>query len=165
MWRELYGLMARIVELTCTFDCSPDEAWERVQKLALLHHIAWPMIRFRPSGAPFPKPWESGEYKAWMFLLGIIPLGWPAIVISKPAPFGTTPYVRDNGYSPFIQTWDHWIMIEPSSDGKGTRYTDKVKVDAGFLTPIVAVFARVFYGHRQGRWRSLAKSRFVGLAA
>ncbi|MEL7187923.1 MAG: hypothetical protein AAGK17_00105 [Pseudomonadota bacterium] len=157
-------MTARIVQLTCTLDCTPDNAWEHVQTSALLHHITQPLIRFRPQGQPFPAIWEPGEYRAWMFLFGFIPLGWQAIAISKPKSDGKARFVRDNGYSPLIKTWDHWIMIEPSADGEKTRYTDKVTIDAGVLTPVVALFARIFYGHRQKRWRSLARSRFAALA-
>ena len=99
-----------------------------------------------------------------MFLFGFIPLGWQAIVISLPEPRGNTRFVRDNGHSPLIRRWDHWITIEPSEDGKRTRYTDTVEVEAGLLTPVIAAFARVFYAHRQRRWRALARTGFSALA-
>jgi len=34
---------------------------------------------------------------------------------------------------------------------------------AGMLTPLVAGFARLFYAHRQKRWRALAKNGFHAL--
>jgi hypothetical protein len=55
--------------------------------------------------------------------------------------------------------WDHWIAIEP--ERRGTRYTDTVHIDAGLLTPLIVAFARIFYRHRQRRWRRLAKSGFA----
>jgi hypothetical protein len=36
------------------------------------------------------------------------------------------------------------------------RYSDEIEIDAGLLTPLVWLFARVFYGHRQRRWQKVA---------
>jgi hypothetical protein len=134
-----------------------------VQTSALLHHIAAPLIRFTPKGGtPFPAIWEPGEYRAWMWLFGVIPVGWQAVVISEPAPDGTTRFIRDNGYGPLIRRWDHRIAITPGEGGT-TRYIDRVDIDAGVLTPLIAGFARLFYAHRQRRWRALARSGFAAL--
>lgn len=156
--------MARTVELDTTLDCSPDEAWARVKTAALLLHIAAPLIRFSPfKGQSFPSDWQPGEYRAWMYLFGVIPLGWQAIVISLPAPEGTKRFVRDNGYGPLIRRWDHWIEIAPAEGGRRTSYTDRVTIEAGLLTPLITLFARLFYSHRQRRWRALAANQFAQL--
>jgi hypothetical protein len=150
------------VELATHLDCTPDEAWEQVQNSALVQHVAAPLIRFTPRGEPFPAHWQPREYRAWMWLYGVIPLGWQAVVISYPAAEGTTRYLRDNGYSPSIRRWDHRIAISPQAEG-GTLYVDRVEIEAGLLTPLIAAFARVFYDHRQRRWRALARDRFAAL--
>ena len=155
--------MTRMVERTCTLECSADDAWERVGTSALLHHITSPLIRFAPKGGPFPKRWREGEYRAIMWLFGLLPIGWQAIVISFPAPKDGTRFVRDNGYGPLIQRWDHWIEITPGDHPSQTRYTDRVAVEAGLLTPIIAGFAQAFYRHRQKRWQALAKTGFAAL--
>jgi len=150
------------VELTTQLDCSPDEAFSRVRHSALLEHVAAPLIRFVPGGKPFPETWKPGEYRAWMFLFGVIPLGWQAILISFPEPRGEIRFIRDDGYSPLIRRWDHWIEIAPGPAGT-TRYTDRITIEAGWLTPLIAAFARVFYAHRQRRWRALARTGFAAL--
>ena len=151
------------VALATTLACTPDEAWSRVQTSALLLHVAAPLIRFTPKGGTrFPATWAPGEYRAWMWLFGIIPAGWQAVVISEPAPQGETRFIRDNGYGPLIRRWDHWIAISPGANGT-TRYSDRVEIEAGLLTPLIAGFARVFYAHRQRRWRKLAESGFSAL--
>ena len=155
--------MAVTVELSTTLACTPDEAWERVQTSALLMHVAGPLIRFTPQGGtPFPAIWAPGEYRAWMWLFGFLPIGWQAVVISEPAPDGETRFIRDNGYGPLIRQWDHWIAIAPGEGGT-THYTDRVAIEAGLLTPLSAAFARVFYAHRQRRWRELARTGFAAL--
>ncbi|MEM6266176.1 MAG: hypothetical protein AAF707_01525 [Pseudomonadota bacterium] len=157
--------MPRLVELTSHLECHPDEAWRQVQTSALLQHVTHPLIRFVPRGGDFPAIWQPGEYRAWMFLFGLVPLGWQAVVISHPAPDGNRRYVRDDGYSPLIKSWDHWVIIEPDERADHTRYTDRVLIDAGVLTPLIALFARIFYAHRQRRWRALAKTGFAALGA
>jgi len=155
--------MPATVELSTTLACTPDEAWTRVRTSVLLLHVAAPLIRFTPKGdARFPEVWQPGEYRAWMWLFGLIPIGWQAVVISEPEPQGDARFIRDNGFSPLIRRWDHWITIAPGEGGT-TRYTDRVDVEAGPLTPLIAAFARVFYAHRQSRWRALANSGFAAL--
>ena len=155
--------MVVTVTLSTRLACTADEAWERVHTSALLMHVAAPLIRFTPKGrAAFPAIWQPGEYRAWMWLFGLIPIGWQAIVISEPPPEGATRFVRDNGYGPLIRRWDHWIAITPLDDG-ATHYVDRVDIDAGLLTPLIERFARVFYAHRQRRWRELARTGFAAL--
>jgi hypothetical protein len=152
------------VQLSTRLDCSPDEAWARVHTSALLLHVAAPLIRFTPKGdARFPATSVPGEYRAWMWLFGFIPVGWQAVVISESAPQGDARFIRDNGYGPLIQRWDHWITIAPGENGT-THYTDRVEISAGLLTPLIAGFARVFYAHRQRRWRRLAQTGFAALS-
>ncbi|AUX70782.1 hypothetical protein CHX26_03060 [Porphyrobacter sp. HT-58-2] len=149
--------------MTTSLSCTPDEAWAKVKTSALLQHIAAPLIRFTPKGGKaFPAVWEPGEYRAWMWLFGVLPIGWQAVVISAPEPQGDTRFVRDNGYGPLISRWDHWIEISPGVNST-TTYTDRVTIEAGPLTPLIAGFARLFYAHRQRRWRKLARTGFAAL--
>jgi hypothetical protein len=93
-----------------------------------------------------------------MLLFGVIPIGWQTIGIELPgAPTGEY-RLRDNGHGPLIERWDHMIEIAP--EGEGTRYTDRVHIEAGLLTPLVAAFARAFYAHRQRRWQRLVARAF-----
>jgi ligand-binding SRPBCC domain-containing protein len=153
------------VELSTRLECAPEDVWERVRTAAVLMHVAAPLIRFVPkASSPFPRVWAPGEYRAWMRLFGVLPIGWQAVVISEPAPDGETRFIRDNGYGPLVRRWDHWITIAPDVNGT-TRYTDRVEIEAGLLTPLIVTFARVFYAHRQRRWRALARSGFRALRA
>lgn len=148
------------VELTTKLSQPPDVVWHRLQTSALLDHIAAPLVRFRPLMGKFPKRWVVGEHRASMLVFGIIPIGQQTIGIEFPE--GPDAFVlRDNGHGQLIKTWDHWIFLEP--DGEGTRYTDRVDVNAGILTPFVALFAWIFYTHRQRRWRKLCDTDFEAL--
>lgn len=148
------------VDLATTIALSPQDVWQAVQRPELLRHIALPLVRFTPlGGADWPAHFIDGEPVAVrLWLLGSIPFGHQWIVPTVHPPFeGDWPQrLRDNGYSRLIRRWDHWISIEP--DGAGaTRYRDMVEIDAGVLTPLIGLFAHLFYRHRQRRWRGLAQ--------
>lgn len=151
------------ITLTTTLPCHPDKAWARVRTSALLLHVVFPLLRFTPKGnRPLPRVWTPGEYRVSMWLFGFIPIGWQAVVISEPEPEGDRRFIRDNGYGPLVKRWDHLITIAPGTAGT-TIYTDRVIIEAGLLTPLVATFAEIFYAFRQRRWHELAKSDFRAL--
>ena len=81
---------------------------------------------------------------------------------------GGWPTLRDNGEGVLMRRWDHRITLQPLSDGR-TLYTDDIEVIARHLpwlmTPLSALFAQVFYRHRQRRWRQLAAQHAAGGAA
>jgi hypothetical protein len=35
-----------------------------------------------------------------------------------------------------------------------------VRIEAGWRTPVVGLFARLFFAHRHRRWRRLVRSKF-----
>jgi hypothetical protein len=94
-----------------------------------------------------------------MALFGVLPLGRQRIGIEFPSPPTGCYQVRDNGQGRIAHTWDHLITIEPLGATQ-CRYTDRVEVRAGILTPAVALFAALFYRHRQRRWRQLVANGF-----
>jgi hypothetical protein len=112
----------------------------------------------------WPERWQHGQYLVRLRLLGLIPAGEQVIRIEEPErelPPGHYG-IRDRGWGSLAHTWDHEIMVAPLGDGR-TRYTDRVVVRAGLLTPLVAVFAHALYRHRQRRLRQLAQKGFDGV--
>jgi hypothetical protein len=117
--------------------------------------------RFSASKPSILQHFPKGTYLIRMKLFGVFPLGtqWIGIEFpANPAP-GVSYAVRDNGYGQLMRVWDHLITLEPTSDGR-TRYTDRVEVNAGLLTPFAWFFAGLFYRHRQRRWRRLVRGNF-----
>lgn len=154
--------------LTTEFACPPETVWAQVHRPALLHWIARPLLRFTPRDPrPWPARWRPGRYRTGMWAFGVIPLGGQWVGIEFPE--GETlnngrGVLRDNGSGTLIRVWDHWIFVEDLGAGR-TRYTDRVDVKAGLLTPFIWLFARVFYGHRQRRWKRLIAQGFRPLDA
>ena len=150
----------KTVELETTLNAAPDRVWEELKKPELLLHIAAGVLSFRPIKPPaFPPRWTPGEYEVAMLWKGFLPVGRQMIVIEYPEPKDGARFVRDNGRGGLIRTWDHLITVAPLDDGR-TRYVDRVRIEAGALTPFVVLFAERFYRHRQKRWRELAENDF-----
>ena len=123
------------VELTTQIPRDPEWVWATVKRSDTLEFIAKPLVVFRPDAGSFPEVWTEGDYRASMWLFGVLPIGKQTIGIRYPE--GDEGRVlRDDGHGTMISVWDHWIFVEPSSDAEGaSRYTDRVDVKAGVLTP------------------------------
>jgi hypothetical protein len=55
-----------------------------------------------------------------------------------------------------IRAWHHLMKVNVVGEATSV-YLDRVWIDAGILTPIVWLFAQLFYRFRQHRWRLLAR--------
>ena len=150
-----------LVEVSTFLPAPPERVWELVLKPATLEQVSAPMLRFTPRAGPFPAIWQAGEYQMGVKLFGLIPLDDQIVGIEFPAPTGPGYALRDNGRAcardggpgGLIRRWDHLMQVVP--EGTGTRYIDRVEVEAGALTPAAALFARTLYRHRQKGWRRI----------
>lgn len=154
-----------LVELTTTLDIPPHQAWQEVQTTRLLAYIAAPLVQFEPLAPPvWPPVWQEQQYLVAMNVFGVIPFGTHSINISIPrrtdVPGERMYQLRDNGSGDVISTWDHLITIKETADGT-THYTDRVEIRAGVLTPLVWLFASIFYRYRQHNWRRLVRTNFA----
>lgn len=141
------------IDLATDLPCSLEDAVAHVMSTRLLKYVAYPLVSFSPvTGSSFPETWTEGTHWVRVKLFGFLPFGRQAIVISRvslPGGFAA----RDAGHSALIPVWDHLITIEPSPGG--VRYRDQVEVSARILTPLIWLFAQIFYRHRQRRWLRL----------
>lgn len=149
------------MRLQCTslIPCSVERLGSELARPALLQHLAAPMLAFVPLAPPeFPAVWSPGAYQARLLLGGRVPLGVHTLA-PQPLPPDSAPLVwHDAGHSGLVKVWDHRITIV---DVHGmTRYTDLVEVQAGVLTGVAWLFAKVFYAHRQRRLNRLAAVGF-----
>lgn len=150
-----------LVEVSTFLPAPPERVWELVLQPATLEQVSAPLLRFTPRKSPFPGRWAAGEYQMGVKLYGLIPLDDQIVGIEFPDHAGPGYRLRDNGRAcardggpgGLIKRWDHLMLVEP--DGDGTRYTDRVEVEAGALTSAAALFARTLYRHRQANWRRL----------
>ena len=87
-----------------------------------------------------------------MLLFGVLPVGRHRLTIETIDEVDRR--VQSDESSVLLRSWRHLITVEPRSCG-GCQYTDVVEIDAGLLTPVVAMWAVGFYRWRQRRWRGL----------
>jgi hypothetical protein len=147
-----------IVDRSSLLPCDPQTVIAHVKTPKLLHHVAHPLLKFVPSDPErLPDTWSEGTYWMSLRLLGVIPMGKQAVVIRYPdAPDAFR--LVDHGHSALIKRWHHVITVEAT--GNGTHYRDRVTIDAGWLTPMIWLFAQFFFRHRQRRLRALASRGF-----
>lgn len=156
--------MTQTIEISTHLPAAPDLIWKQVCTSRLLTYVTHPLIEFRPiEPRSFPAEWAEGDYQTEMRLFGIFPIGRQTIGIRYPEELSSKRLIlRDDGHGASAKVWDHYIFVE--SDGnQGTKYTDRVTIDAGRRTPFVTAFAWIFYSHRQRRWRRLVQSKFADL--
>lgn len=143
------------LNISTFLDCSVEHAIAQAKTTQLLKVVAHPLVHFTPiKPSSWPVEWSEGTYLVAVRLLGLLPFGKQAIVISFPQS-GDGFFLRDNGHSALVKVWDHTISI--TSDAGRTRYKDSVVIDAGLFTLPIWLFAQAFYRHRQRRWRLLAR--------
>lgn len=148
------------VRVETQLDAPIDDVWRALQTPRLLKHVASPLIIFRlVGGGAFPDAFADGRVQVWMWMFGIVPFGRQWIDVSRPMVREDVRQIRDNGSGDLVQRWDHLITIRPLSASK-THYQDEVEIKAGLLTPVVWMFAAVFYRWRQHRWRGLVRRGF-----
>lgn len=148
-----------IFERSILLSCRSEQCIAEVMTPRLLQFVAAPLITLKPVDPPmFPKQWSERKYRVTLNLFGIIPIGQHIIKLNISYTDPSHFKIRDNGGSHFIQKWDHLITIQPVSNG--TFYTDRVEVNASYLTFFVWLFANVFYRHRQRRWKKLVDSKW-----
>ncbi len=145
-------------QLDTVLPCSYEAAVAEVKTPRLFMHVSSPVLVFEPTnGTVVPNTWEGRTYWFRLKLFGFLPLGAQAIDITVTEEPDTLK-IQDNGHSRLIRVWNHLITIQRKNGD--TFYRDTLNVDAGVLTPLVWLFARLLFAHRQKRWRQLALSGF-----
>lgn len=153
----------KTITIATYLDVEPDVVCRHVMTPRLLNYVVAGLMRFRPvEPDSFPQTWSPGNYRVRMLAFHLLPVGWQTVAIELPGP-GDDWFIRDKGRGSIARTWDHLIFIEP--DGAGTRYVDRVRIDAGVLTLPVVLYAKLFYRYRQRRWRKLVRLGFSPLTA
>lgn len=143
-----------IATISTYFDCTADELWDKIIEPGSLQFVAAPILSFIPkNNADFSNTWEIDKpYPLKLRLFSFIPLGTHTIRLVKIDKRSKMIQSREKGL--LAPVWNHDIQFEEIEPVK-VKYTDRIEIKAGLLTPIVWVFANLFYRHRQRRWRVL----------
>ena len=142
------------VRITTHFSCTEEELWEKIIQPASLQFVASPVLSFKPLDEnALPDEWQvDTPYRLRLQFLGFIPLGEHTIRLAEMNRETNTIHSRESGQ--LATVWNHDISFRETEPGT-VRYTDEIEIRAGWLTPAVALFAHLFYRHRQRRWKVL----------
>lgn len=144
----------QIVERSTLLAASADAVWAAVKTPSAFRFVTrrllvMPVIRSR-SGE-----WREGEtVVGWVFLFGFLPFSRHHLHIARID--DSTRTLSSREFGGLIAMWNHDIEVVPV-DSMTCRYRDRIEIEAGFLTPAIAVYARWFYRMRQRRWKALAR--------
>ncbi len=141
--------------ISSILDCSLLEACEAIAQPRTMQFVSAPLLTFDASA--LPTRWHVGKFAVRLKLLSFVPIGSQTIGIELPAsPSPDQVSLRDNGHGAIARVWDHRIQLN-AIGARQCQYTDELRVEAGWWTPAVWVFAQIFYRHRQRRWKVLLR--------
>lgn len=142
-----------IVDISTTLDAPAHRVWAAVQTPAAFRLVTRGLIRM-PAIRHRQDRWQEGEtVSGWIFLFGVLPFSRHTLHCARIDDEAMT--LRSQEHGGAVRSWNHDIVVTPLDERRCT-YRDRIEIDAGPLTPVVAWWARSFYRFRQRRWRSLA---------
>ncbi len=144
----------RTVTVHTRLEASADIAWHAVKTPHAFVHVAQGMLRY-PAAERLDRPWRVGDHlQGWTFLFGVLPFSYHHITVALIDDAARV--VASDEHGGVVRTWRHDVTVTPI-DETSCRYDDRIDIDAGIFTPVVATYARFFYRYRQRRWRALAR--------
>ena len=145
-----------VVRVSTVLPTSPDRAWEAVQRPDTLRYITRGLLGFRPLGEVPDTLSEGLTVRLRLMFFHALPAWKHEITVVRLDDGAREIYTNERGGP--VRSWNHLIRIEPGSRDGETRYTDEIEIAAGPMTPLVWLYAQLFYRYRQWRWRKLARS-------
>ena len=142
--------MMKIIK-TSIFPDTADIIFKKLKKLKTLQYIAFPYASFEPCNGNDKIVWEKGNvYEFRLKLFCIFPLGIHKIKVIE---FSQNSIYTNEG-NKFVSIWNHRIYLK-TLNNRFTEYTDEVEINAGWRTIFVYLWAKLFYTHRQHKWKNL----------
>lgn len=143
----------RTVSVATTLQAPADIVWPAAQTPHAFVHVAAGMLHF-PAAERIDRPWRTGdEVHGWILLFGVVPFSKHYLAVESIDDERRVIVSDERGG--LIRTWRHEITVTPI-DPERCHYEDRIQIDAGLLTGVIAAYAHIFYRHRQRRWRTLA---------
>jgi hypothetical protein len=144
---------SKTISISSVFPASVDEIWDKLQQIGTLQYIAAPYATFKPVG-DMPLVWiEGGTSKLILNLFGFISLGVHTIHMKQFQKEALTIYTNES--NKYVPVWNHRIVLQKTDSDEKTNYRDEVEIIAGWKTPIIVAWSRLFYKHRQKKWLTL----------
>jgi hypothetical protein len=143
-----------VVESSTELLAPADRVWAQVKRPATVRHVSKGLLGLRVAGG-LPDRFTRGDtLRARLLLFHAVPLWRHELQVVRVDDRDLVAETHEHGGP--IRRWDHRIEVEQSL-GPRSRYTDRVEIEAGVLTPLVWVGAKLLFAYRRARWRRLAR--------
>ena len=142
-----------IARISTRFTCTEAELWRKIVAPKSLQYVAAPILAFIPDEAgALDGEWKVGrKYHLRLYFLKFIPLGRHTIQLVKIDKDTNRICSQESGM--LSPVWNHNITFHQAASGE-VHYTDEIEIRAGLLSPVIWLFAHIFYLHRQRRLNS-----------
>ena len=139
--------------ITSQLNISPEDAWYLVKKSSTLIFITKGLLSFSDNDH-FPAEWvEDSTVASRLRFFGLIPAWKHQLHFQKVSDSELEITTEEQGG--IVSKWKHRIKISSMHKGATSLYSDEIEIEAGLLTPIVWLYANLFYRYRQLRWKRL----------
>lgn len=142
--------------ITSVMDTSAEVAWENAQLRKTMFYICDGLLSF--GNHNLPERFVNGsEAQCKLRFFNRLP-GWTHYWRISNIDTGSM-IIDSEEYGGLVKRWHHIIKIESLNDSQCV-YTDDIDIKAGIATPLVWLWANVFYRYRQRRWKKLVDLGF-----
>lgn len=143
------------VRVSTELEAPADLVWVATKRSSTLLHVSRGMLGFARVDR-LPEKWREGDVvRTRLVFFNILPAWAHELRIARVDERNREIYSNES--DALVPVWNHRIRVEEISPSR-CRYTDEIEIRAGFLTPVVWLYAHIFYRYRQRRWRRLARS-------
>ena len=140
--------------ISSTLNNSAEKIWNKLLNIETLIEICKPMATFKSNLNEKEMKWEiDKEYIFKLFIYGFIPFGNHKIILKKLDK--ENKIILSNEYNKIVKIWNHLIFMENVGENE-VKYTDEVEIYAGIFTLFTAIWAKLFYKHRQKKWKRIS---------
>ena len=143
------------ISISSILNNSTEKIWDKILNIETLIEICKPMARFKLISNENIMKWElNKEYIFKLLIYGFLPFGRHKIILEILDE--KNKIILSKEHNSIVKIWNHKILMENIEENK-TKYTDEVEIYAGIFTIFVAVWAKIFYKHRQKKWKKISE--------
>ena len=142
-----------VVKVSSELPLAAARAREMAATPEVMLFVLGPLLSFSMEEAPEPGvPIDVGfTARGRVWWLGVLPSWTHTITVVELDELEIA--TREHGGP--VHTWNHRLRFEPLGTDR-CRYTDIIELDDGWRGAGTKVFAKLMFGHRHRRWRTLA---------
>lgn len=145
--------MIKVVSLSFYYPTDADRVWTVSSDYDALEKVTAGMVAFR--GLPRRRMVQGDALNVEVSMFGLLPWKPYRIEMIEVDNDARTYLSEEHGAG--VKTWTHRHRVTPT--GAGCTLTDRIEIDAGRLTLVAALWARLMYQRRHP-----ARLRLLGLS-